>query len=341
MYMKRKHLLRVIVLGIASCFSAVAMAQDPHFSQYFNSPSTINPALVGKDVGDMRVLGVFRSQWWGTAVAPFNTTALSIEKAYRPGKGGRSILGVGFSFLSDVSNSGLLKNNYFTATTAYNIALDGKGTEFLGIGLQGTYANRLIDASKFTYQSQFGSMGFQRSVPSGDPVNVASNTYWDMNAGLQYSKRFRGWGLNTGVSVFHGTTPVEGFYNGSKFNVERRINVQGGLQFYLDTLDEIHLSAITDLQGENTVTAIGAVYKAHLAPGNILNLGAWYRIGDAIYPYVSMQIKDCVIGFSYDVLVDFDMRKALYSVQSIEISFGWLFGKKRNPVTRPEKIISY
>ncbi|PZP41957.1 MAG: hypothetical protein DI598_17590, partial [Pseudopedobacter saltans] len=40
-----------------------ANAQDPHFSQYFAAPMTINPALTGKFDGDFRANVNFRNQW--------------------------------------------------------------------------------------------------------------------------------------------------------------------------------------------------------------------------------------------------------------------------------------
>ena len=38
-------------------------AQDPHFSQFFSSPLTLNPALTGLFDGDFRVAGNYRTQW--------------------------------------------------------------------------------------------------------------------------------------------------------------------------------------------------------------------------------------------------------------------------------------
>jgi type IX secretion system PorP/SprF family membrane protein len=335
-----KRILAAVVLLI--CVSGVTpvRAQDPHFSQYFNSPMTINPALIGKDVGDWRLLGVFRSQWWSASVAPYTTTSISLEKSVHSGAGGKSIFGFGFSMLTDASNSGLLKNNFFTAGAAYNIALDGQGNEHLGVGLEATYANRLIDASKFEFQSQFGSMGFQRSTPSGDPVSVTSNKYWDVNMGVRYSKNYRKWGFNLGTAVYHASRPQEGFYSSAKFSVERRISLQAGTRFLLTNGDEIHASLISDMQGENSVVNLGGVYKARLSETQKLNLGLWCRFQDALYPYAAFETPNMIVGISYDV-VNSQIRNSYNAVQSMEISFGWLFGAKRSPVNRPEKILPY
>ncbi len=38
-------------------------AQDPHFSQFFASPLTLNPAFTGKFDGTVRIAGNYRNQW--------------------------------------------------------------------------------------------------------------------------------------------------------------------------------------------------------------------------------------------------------------------------------------
>jgi hypothetical protein len=53
-------------------------AQDPHFSQYFMSPLTINPALAGTGYGKFRLMSNFRSQWQigGT---PYSSYTLGLD----------------------------------------------------------------------------------------------------------------------------------------------------------------------------------------------------------------------------------------------------------------------
>jgi hypothetical protein len=145
--------------------SQQSKAQDPHFSQYFASPMTLNPALIGKDVADARISAVMRAQWWGsaTSVKPFYTSTISFEKRCLLQGPVTIVLRSRFSLLSDASNGGVLKNNYLSGGIAYNKALDAEGNELLGGGITVTYASRIFDAGKFEFQSQFGSMGFQRS----------------------------------------------------------------------------------------------------------------------------------------------------------------------------------
>ncbi|HEY8690580.1 MAG TPA: type IX secretion system membrane protein PorP/SprF, partial [Chitinophagaceae bacterium] len=53
----------VLVIIVVFNFLSGANAQDPHFSQFFASPLTLNPALTGKFDGTLRVAGNYRNQW--------------------------------------------------------------------------------------------------------------------------------------------------------------------------------------------------------------------------------------------------------------------------------------
>ena len=58
----------------------VAKAQDIHFSQYYASPLTLNPALTGKFNGHFRVSGIYRDQNFNLYnVALFRTPSGAID----------------------------------------------------------------------------------------------------------------------------------------------------------------------------------------------------------------------------------------------------------------------
>jgi type IX secretion system PorP/SprF family membrane protein len=327
--MKKNYLLQCMSIVLLVFICNTGKAQDPHFSQYFSSPVSINPALTGKGVDDWRAIGTYRAQWWGGTIAPFTTTAVSLEKSFHS-TAGKSNWGLGLSMLSDASNSGLLKNNYINASIAYNIGLSGDGRTQLGIGMTGSFANRILDASKFTFQTQFGSMGFQRSVSSGDPVNVLSANYFDMNIGAHLSSVQNKGGYSLGFAAFHVSSPTQGVYNGSTYKVPMRYNIQGSVFTRMASSDELHFSTLTDIQGNNTIFTLGALYKMHTKDETIesINIGIWNRFGDSFYPYAGIESKTWLFGISYDV-VNSEVRDAYNAVQSIELSFALRFGKKR------------
>ena len=54
---------RILLMWMGMVVVVVVTAQDPHFSQFFSSPLTLNPAFTGKFFGTYRVAGNYRNQW--------------------------------------------------------------------------------------------------------------------------------------------------------------------------------------------------------------------------------------------------------------------------------------
>jgi hypothetical protein len=231
--------------------------------------------------------------------------------------------------VSDQSNGGLLKNNYFSFSTAYHLALDATGRQELSAGLTGTYANRILDRSKFLFQSQVGSMGFQRDVPANDAIDIQKSTYFDVSAGLYYSYTGDRYGFNAGGALFHASSPGEGAYNNSQYNIPRKTSLQAGGWIQTGNRDALHISSFAEFQGGNSIYTLGGVYKIGVADELLrsVNLGLWNRFGDALYPYFALETKRWIAGFTYDFV---NSGVSNYSsVQSMELSFVWQFGKMR------------
>lgn len=121
--MKTKlHFLATLLL-----ISFFANAQDPHFSQFFASPLTLNPALTGKFDGTLRVSGNYRNQWPAFNNV-YTTSTLSVDfpilKSRLPDY---DTWGVGILALTDKAGGGVLTNNYIGVSTSYHKALDENG----------------------------------------------------------------------------------------------------------------------------------------------------------------------------------------------------------------------
>src|SRR6187455_1315188 len=72
-----KKLFQALILFFFS-FTGTIKGQDPHFSQYFSSPLTLNPAMAGYFKGDSRVSTNFRQQWRSVG-DPFITGTVSYD----------------------------------------------------------------------------------------------------------------------------------------------------------------------------------------------------------------------------------------------------------------------
>ncbi len=110
------------ILLSSLCISFFAKAQDPHFSQFFSSPLTLNPALTGKFDGILRVAGNYRNQWPAFNNV-YTTSTLSVDFPIMQKKiPEHDTWGLGILALTDKAAGGILTNNYIGVSLKMDIA---------------------------------------------------------------------------------------------------------------------------------------------------------------------------------------------------------------------------
>ena len=139
--------LRLFALFFSSiCFLEVA-GQDPHFSQFYASPLTLNPALTGLFAGEGRISSTYRNQWQSIS-NPFTTGTVAFDtRALRRVFKEQNVFGLGGMALYDQSNNGGLRSRYLAFTAGYNQQLDKYGHHRLGIGFQVDFRNKNVTSS--------------------------------------------------------------------------------------------------------------------------------------------------------------------------------------------------
>lgn len=338
--MKRIYVSLVMVILLKS---GGLFAQDPYFSQYFTSPMTLNPALIGKGVPSTRVLATQRSQWWGAAGAAYVTSTVSAEIPLATKANENNQLAIGLMGLTDASNGGLLKNNYFSAGVAYNLALDKSGNKTFGGGFMATYGNRLLDQSKFLFQSQFSSFGFIRSIAANDPIQLPQRNYFDVSAGVHYRSVGKKWDFNLGASAYHLAQPDISAYDAATYSMRMRLNVQMGLARKFKGGDELDFSSLLTRYGYTTVATLGGIYKYKIQGDHIisrLNAGILYRMDDSFIGYTALEGQRWSFGLAYDFIKS-DVKTYYNSVQSMEISFCYFMKSKKKPFKVPAQQFFY
>lgn len=294
-------------LAILTCtllFSLLLQAQDPHFSQFFASPLTLNPAFTGKFDGQLRLAANHRDQWPSIPKA-YVTTSASVDFSILKNKiPDGDVFGIGISGLSDQSADAALKLNYGSVSLSYHKAIDEDGYNTIGAGFQATYSSAILDFSKLTFEDQLRQNGFTGTT--SEILNNGSNqNYVDVNAGLLYSGSTDGTNnYYLGASVYHINRPNLSFID-KVWNLSPRITIHGGGSFPLTNLLSINASAIHQIQNKATETLIGAAVSANVNgdaenPTNVY-LGSWIRFKDAIIPYIGIEINGLRIGASYDI----------------------------------------
>ena len=279
-------------------------AQDPHFSQFFTSPLTLNPALTGKFYGDYRISGNYRNQWPSINNAFSTATASADFHIFQNRIASNDTWGLGIVGYNDNSSNGAVKYNYASLSTAYHKGLDEDGINQLGAGFQVTYANMLINTSNLTFEDQLTSSGFtgvSSEVFNGSSLN---SSYIDVNAGLLYngssSERNN---FYFGVSMYHINRPRQDF-TGVQYVLNPRTTFHGGGYFPIGQATTLHLSALQMFQGGASETMLGAALQLLATPEaskpTSFYFGTWLRLNDAIIPYLGLEFNDYRFGLSYD-----------------------------------------
>ncbi len=307
------------------------LAQDPAFSQFFASPLTLNPALTGKFNGIVRVAGNYRNQWPSINNA-FITSTVSVDGGILKDRLPESdVWGLGIMAMTDKTANGILTSNYLSLSTSYHKSLDENGWNQLGIGFQGSYADKRLDGTKLNFEDELDQQGGW-TIPSAETINghQVNLHYFDMNVGALFNGSTNGDNnLYLGASAYHINRPKESFTGNSVYILHSRVTVHGGASFPLSSTSSanyIHFSGLYSRQANATDIQLGGAWSANVNNDNEnpinFYVGSWVRfsnVTDAIIPYVGLDFNGFTLGITYDVNVS-SLKTASQSIGGIEVS---------------------
>jgi len=316
--------MKILVTISFILLTTTVIAQDPHFSQFFSSPMTLNPAFTGKFNGQVRAAVNYRNQWptinrayeTGTASVDFPILTRQIPST--------DIWGLGFMGYTDKSAAGAVGFNYFSVSTAYHKGLDEDGFHQLGAGFQVTYSNMLINTSKLTFEDQLTSAGFTKPTEELFNNSTLKANYVDVNAGLLYTASTTDKNnFYAGVSLYHINRPKQEF-TGINYNLYPRATLHAGGYFPVGVTTTLHLSGLYSTQAGAHETLLGGAMQFIAGNPDDENPtsfygGGWVRFGDAIIPYLGLEFSSLRVGVSYDINTS-NLKTASESRGGIEIS---------------------
>ncbi|BAV10288.1 type IX secretion system membrane protein, PorP/SprF family [Filimonas lacunae] len=321
--MRKYILLFIAIWGITEN----ATSQDPHFSQFFASPLTLNPAFTGKFDGNIRIAGNYRNQW-PTINRAYQTATASVDfPILRSSIPSTDTWGLGFMGFTDKSANGAVKFNYFTMSTAYHKGLDEEGYHQIGLGFQTTYSNMMINTGELKFEDQLTSSGFTGATSEAFGGSTLKNNYFDVNAGVLYtgSTTDRN-NFYAGFSIYHINRPKQSFNPGPNeliYLLNPRVTFHAGGYTPIGERTTLHLSLLTSSQAKATETVAGGAIQFMTGDPDYnpvsVYTGAWMRLNDAIIPYLGLEFSSMRLGVSYDVNTS-QLKTASSSRGGIEIS---------------------
>lgn len=321
--------MKKIMLSLGLLLSLGSFAQDASFSQLFNAPLLLNPALTGNfEQGKWRISGLYRNTSFGS-MRSFNTGTIALDhRVNAKWLSANERLGVGVYGYVDESNGGALKSSYFAFSTAFNKAMNTAGTSHFGIGLQGVAASRRLDVGKLYYEDQFGSGGFVAPASSDITAKGGSDTYFDLNAGINFSHTGTKCGFEIGASIFHVGEPTDAFRSDGYHTPMRTCLSGKGYIKLKGSEDRLVAQLLYQTQGEMNYTQGGLYFSKNLSfasKGNTsLDIGALSRNTNVIIPYLGLGMGNTKGALTYDVTWNKSKMSGL-NRQSLEVMLTYNF----------------
>jgi type IX secretion system PorP/SprF family membrane protein len=302
---------------VALLFAAVQMqAQDTHFSQFYMSPLTQNPALAGA-VYDLQAIINYRDQWQSVAV-PFTTMAASYDMRLNKKKAKKGFWAAGLNVFSDKAGDLQMGGTQVNLTAAYHVRLNNYNT--LGAGLQGGFAQRSLNYSAIKAGNQYVGGVYDSNAPTGEPTGNSAVSYADAGAGIVWTFNNTSGSrnvtdnhdlrINVGAAVFHPNQPDYSFYkDGEKLFMKFVLHGNALISFPSTNLALVP-GFMYARQGPAQELYAGTMLRYKLkqdskytgfSKGSAFSLGAYYRAGDALAASMLMEYSNYAIGISYDV----------------------------------------
>lgn len=312
------HVRKLLFLLTALLCLNELSAQDIHFTQFYMSPLTMNPAMAGKFEGTLRIGGIYRGQWASVVGGSdsYKTPSMWVDAPIFRGIRKQDWIGAGLMFFSDKAGELGLKHSAAKLGATYHLALGKKNTTVISLGGQYGKGSRKLGNDR-RYEDGYDPSG--QYVPSiskeGNVVDDAN--YTDIDAGINLSSKLnKRMDFNLGFAMFHlnegkyslvgrsdtgsavPTNPTAG-----NAKIPRRSVIHGQFNAALDDRWSINpafqymsMSGADEIQ----IQAL-AGYLFNPEKDITLNFGIGYRMRDAIEAIAGMKYKDLRVGLAYDI----------------------------------------
>ncbi|MBN9297350.1 MAG: PorP/SprF family type IX secretion system membrane protein [Filimonas sp.] len=301
--------MRYLIITILACICvSTAYAQDVAFSQFNEKPLLRNPALAGVFHGDLRISGIFRSQWQSVTV-PYRTVGLSGEYKLRANQHDDWVT-LGIQALQDVAGDLNLSRTQILPVINYHKSLNGNKDDYLSLAFMGGPVNSQFDPSKLRTDEQYGGGDFDPTLPTGENFSRTGYSYWDASTGLVFSSSFSEEArFYIGAGIFHFNKPKLSFYtSNSNVHVDPKYVLNAGVSLPSGEVNRLDIFTDYFVQGGNRQWLMGFSYLVEFQRSYELEMttlgiafGANYRYKDAFIPVVKLEAYPFSIGISYDV----------------------------------------
>lgn len=318
----------LLSLFLLCSVSSVIDAQDIHYSQFFNSPLNINPALTGVNNGDQRFQANYRNQWSNVPV-DYLTFSAAYDQPITDRFDSTGYWSLGGLFNYDRAGDLNFQNLGMAISGSYSYKLTPSFLVSPGIAL--AFNQRSFDFNAIRSGNQWNGESFDGGI-AAEVFDTDANSFVDVSAGLnlRYHTSYRTY-VDFGGGLFHLLTPAQGYDDTSADDkIKMRFNAYAMSSFYASSKLDVLLNALystQDVYQEIVLNAQGKIYlNKNRERNTALFLGLGLRLNDAWYPMIALQKGRWYASASYDFNTsDFDV--ATNGRGGLELSLRYLFTK--------------
>lgn len=305
--------MKKLIIAIACLSFGEVMAQDIHFSQFYDSPLNMSPALTGTDAPFRANLN-YRSQWSAFG-NPFQTIAGSVDMALMKNKNKNAYFGAGLNIFHDkAGQSGLSK--FLIAGNLSSVLKTGSNSHF-SVGLQGAFNQRSVNLGNISWDNQYNGTAYDPSLPTGEAGGMLKKSFFDIGAGMAYNYSSStstmtsndDFTLTLAAGAFHMNRPDQGLTGVDKTNMrisgmmKMHIGIKGTNMAFEPILSYMQQGTLSEIDAGILMRYRLKAGSSHttLASESAISFGACYRVKDALYPIIAYDFGNYSVGISYDV----------------------------------------
>lgn len=298
----RKTLYTMVCFAIFFASHIEIVAQDLHYSQFYNSPLNVNPALTGVFNGDKRIMGSLRDQWEFVPV-PWQTFSASYDMKMYRGDSEKQFFGLGANFNYDRQGDSKLNLSNLNLMGSYTRILNSSNV--LTGGLLLGISSRGFNEEDLTWDKQWNGDTFDGSIGSGETFDATRVSFLESAAGVNYRwQEDSRTHVDLGIGIFHLIEPSVSYYDGDSESLPRRWTFYGiGNVELMDPLD-LQLNLLHQRQeayDETVMSALGKIYINRQRGKEMqLHVGLGYRTSGSFFPIIAAEYRGVYASFSYD-----------------------------------------
>ena len=344
-----KHLYTTLLLLITIHLGA----QDVYQTQYFNNPSTVNPAYTGVMDAQYRLGLNFRSQWFNPLNSNEFRTA-SFNGEMKSHIANADYYGLGLNIGSDQSGSSRFQQTFIYGTASYikQMSHNKYSDLYLIGGLKFGGVQYRIASDRFWFGNQFNltNLNVDRALPSNETdqlINsVDSGLLPDLGLGISAYQTSKKYDLYGGIALDHLTRPQINIGT-NRENLNMKWSINAGVNYKLTNYTELLTAAlyiwqgnhrmllpslqyrVTTLDDDDIAFRIGAMSKV-VSTTNFVAIESWSAL-------TMLEYHNFFFGLSFDITTS-PLMAYNNNNGGFELSMSYKFAQvqKKQPINCPK-----